>query len=143
MSPSYKRYRSIFKHWSERKAARFCASDTCSDYELKKKARYLGIPAAQLRWVSRFRPDPVSLLERRMGSLSLTPDEIAHIEPGVIKTLRQRCARCVDLERCAMDLADKFADPGSQCWQDYCPNAATLTMLSDLQSCGQISESSR
>ena len=116
MSASYKRCWSIFKHWNERNAARFCASDTCSDYELKKKARSLGIPATQLRWVSEVRPEPVSLLDRRMRSLSLTPDEIAHIEPAVIKQLRQRCVQCVDLERCAMDLADKFADPGSQCW---------------------------
>lgn len=130
---------SIFKHWSERKAARFSASDTCSEYELNNKARYLGIPVAQLRWVSSYRPDPVSLLERRMGSLLLNLDEIAHIEPAVIKQLRQRCVRCVDLERCAMDLADKFADPGSQCWRDYCPNAATLTIMSTLQSSGEVS----
>jgi hypothetical protein len=62
----------------------FADSDVCSEYELKRKANYLGIPVAQLRWVSSYSPDPISLLERRMEALSLDPDQVAHIEPLTI-----------------------------------------------------------
>jgi hypothetical protein len=115
----------------------FADSDVCSEHELKRRAHYLGIPVAQLRWVSSYSPDPISLLERRMEALSLNPDEVAHIEPLTVRELRQRCVRCEKRGQCALDLADKFADPGWQYWLDYCPNAATLSMLSTFQSCSK------
>jgi Family of unknown function (DUF6455) len=108
-------------------------SDVCSEHELKRRADYLGIPVAQLRWVSSHRPDPISLLERRMEALSLNPNEVAHIEPLTAQELRQRCIKCEKREKCAFDLADERIDPGGQSWRDYCPNAATLAMLSALQ----------
>jgi hypothetical protein len=140
MPASYNHHWSILKAWKDWKAARlsFADSDVCSEYELKRRARYLGIPAAQLRWVSSYRPDPISLLERRMGALSLDPDEVARTEPLTIRELRHRCTKCAKREQCALDLADKFADPGWQHWRDYCPNAATLTMLSTFQSCSKV-----
>ena len=140
MPASYKHHWSIFKAWKDWKAPRSsCAdSDVCSEYELKRRAHYLGIPVAQLRWVSSYRPDPISLLERRMGALSLNPDEIAHIEPLSVRELQHRCVKCEKRGQCALDLADQFADPGWQSWRDYCPNAATLTMLSTFQSCSKV-----
>jgi hypothetical protein len=140
MPASCKHHLSIFYAWKDWKAAclSFADSDVCSEDELKRRARYLGIPVAQLRWVSSYRPDPISLLERRMGALSLNPDEVAHMEPLALRKLQHRCVKCVKREQCALDLADKFADPGWQCWRDYCPNAATLTMLSTLQSCSKV-----
>jgi hypothetical protein len=139
MSASYIHHWGISK-WKNWKATRLSDSDSCSEYELKRRALHLGIPVAQLRWVPSYRPDPVSLLERRMKLLSLDPDEIVRIEPDVTRTLRHQCARCVDLERCALDLTDTSADPCSQRWRDYCPNAATLTALSTLQSCTDVSK---
>ncbi len=140
MPASYTHHWSIFKAWKDCKAAclSFADSDVCSEDELKRRARYLGIPVAQLRWVSSYRPDPISLLERRMGALSLNPDEVAHMEPLTLRKLQHRCVKCVKREQCALDLADKFADQGWQCWRDYCPNAATLTMLSTFQSCSKV-----
>jgi hypothetical protein len=128
MPASYNHHRSIFKAWKDRKAAcsSFADSDVCSQYELKRRADYLGIPVAQLRWVSSFGPDPISLLERRMEALSLNPDEIAHVEPITLRELQHHCVTCAKQERCALDLADKFADPDWQYWRDYCPNAAML-----------------
>jgi hypothetical protein len=108
-------------------------SDVCSDHELKRRAGYLGIPVARLRWVSSHRPDPISLLERRMETLSLRLDEVAHMEPLVALELRHRCVKCEQPERCALDLADELVNPGGRPWRDYCPNAATLTMLGSLQ----------
>jgi hypothetical protein len=140
MPASYNHHRSIFKAWKDRKVAcsSFADSDVCSQYELKRRADYLGIPVAQLRWVSSFGPDPISLLERRMEALSLKPDEVAHIEPLTVRELQHRCVRCERRGQCALDLADKFADPGWQYWRDYCPNATTLSMLSTLQSCSKF-----
>ena len=137
MPASYNHHWSIFKDW---KAAclNFADSDVCSEYELKRRAHYLGIPAAQLRWVSSHGPDPISLLERRMEALSLNPDDVAHIEPLTVRELQQRCVKCEKSGQCALDLADDFADPGWQSWRDYCPNAATLSMLSTFQSCSKV-----
>jgi hypothetical protein len=140
MPASYNHYWSIFKAWKDFKVARlsFAHSDVCSEYELKRRAHYLDIPVAQLRWVSSYSPDPISLLERRMEALSLNPDKIAHIEPLTVWELRHRCVKCEKRGQCALDLADEFADPGWQSWLDYCPNAATLTMLSTFQSCSKV-----
>jgi hypothetical protein len=104
---------SILKAWKDWKIAHlsFGDSDVCSEYELKRRAHYLGILAAQLRWVSSYGPDPISLLERRMEALSLNPDDVAHIEPLTVRKLY---------------------------WQDYCPNAATLSMLSTFQSRSKV-----
>ena len=70
-----------------------------------------------------------------MEALSLNPDEVTHMELPTVRELRHRCVRCEKRRQCALDLADKFADPGWQCWRDYCPNAATLLTLSTLQGC--------
>jgi hypothetical protein len=145
MPASYNHQRSIFKAWKDWKAAclSFADSDVCSEDELERRANYLGIPVAQLRWVSSYRPDPISLLERRMAVLSLNPDEVAHLEPLMVRELRHHCVQCERREQCALDLADKFADPEWQDWRDYCPNAATLTMLSTFQSCSPATEDLR
>lgn len=137
MPASYNHHWSIFKAWKDWKAAclSLAGSDVCSEDELLRRARALGIPAAQLRWVSRFNPDPISLLERRMEALSLDPDELTHIEPLRVRELRHRCVNCGKRRQCALDLADEFADPGWQYWREYCPNAATLMTLSTLRVC--------
>ena len=96
MPALYGHHWSIFKAWKDWKVAclSFADSDVCSAYELKRRARYLGIPVAQLRWVSSYRPDPISLLERRMAALLLDPDEVAHMEPITVRELQQRCVKC-------------------------------------------------
>jgi hypothetical protein len=140
MPASYSHNWSILKAWKDWKIAHlsFGDSDVCSEYELKRIANYMGIPAAQLRWVSSYGPDPISLLERRMKALSLNPDDVAHIEPLTVRTLQQRCVKCEKSGQCALDLADELTHPGSQYWRDYCPNAATLSMLSTVQSCSKV-----
>jgi hypothetical protein len=125
----------MLRWWHDRKKpSSLIDLDNCSEDELKRAARYLGIPIAQLRWVARYSPDPTDLLERRMEALCLEPNEVARIEPLTFRELQQRCVKCEKRGQCALDLADKFADPAWQYWRDYCPNAATLTMLSTLQS---------
>jgi hypothetical protein len=129
----------IFKAWKDWKAARFnfADSDVCSEYELMRRAHYLGIPVTQLHWVSSYGPDPISLLDRHMEALSLDPDEVTHMDPLMVRQLQKRCAKCDSKGQCALDLADEFADPERRYWRDYCPNAATLAMLSTLQGCSE------
>ena len=69
-----------------------------------------------------------------MEALQLNPDEVTHIEHLMVRELQHRCVKCEKRRQCALDLADRSADPEWQCWRDYCPNAATLLMLSALQS---------
>jgi hypothetical protein len=137
MPASCSHHWSIFKAWKDWKAAwlSLADSDVCSEEELLRIAHGLGVPAAQLRWVSSYSPDPISLLERRMEALSLNPDEVTHIKPLTVRELQHRCVRCEKRGQCALDLADEAADPGWQLWRDYCPNAATLMTLSTLQGC--------
>jgi hypothetical protein len=137
MPASYHHHRSIFKAWKDWKLARLNRADPdiCSEDELLRMARRLGVPAAQLRWVSSYSPDPIGLLERRMEALSLNPNDVTHIEPLTVRELRHRCVRCEKRGQCALDLADQVADPGWQYWREYCPNAATLMTLSTLRGC--------
>src|ERR1700694_5344436 len=113
MPASYNHRWSIFKAWKDRKVAclSFADSDVCSEHELRRRAHYLGIPVAQLRWVSSFSPDPISLLERRMEALSLDPDEVAHIEPLTVRQLQHRCVRCERRGTCALGFAEKIGRP--------------------------------
>jgi hypothetical protein len=140
MPASHNHHWSILKAWKACKSAcrSFADSDVCSEDELRRRANDLGIPAAQLRWVPSHSPDPISLLERRMEALLLNPDEVTHTDPLMVGELRHRCVKCEKRRRCALDLADKFADPAWQCWRDYCPNAPTLLKLSALQSSSKI-----
>lgn len=75
------------------------------------------------------------LLARRLNALGLTAAEVARWEPGIFVDLRRSCAACTSRRQCAIDLdreslhEDGVPRPG---WQDYCPNVATLNMLSAL-----------
>ena len=127
-----------WQNWKNRRSELFFDFDNCSEDELKRTARHLGIPIGQLRWIARYSPDPAALLERRMEALCLDPNEVAHTEPLTFRELQRHCAKCERRGRCALDLADRFSDPAWQNWEDYCPNAATLKMLRTLQSCSEV-----
>lgn len=139
MPASCNRHGSIFKAWRNWKNACLSLGESyvCTEHELKRRARYLGIPVAQLRWVPSYGPEPIGLLQRRMKALSLDLDDVTQTEPLLLQELQHRCARCESREQCALELADKSSDPASENWRDYCPNAATLLMLSTLQTCSK------
>lgn len=91
---------------------------------------------ADLRALAAHGPDEATLLPRRMAVLGLDPDEVARLEPRAFRNLYWRCMSCQSPGRCARDLADDFAFPPSpgwrDDWQDYCPNAATLSALGEM-----------
>jgi hypothetical protein len=83
--------------------------------------------AAILAW-RRKRPQH-ALLPRRMAALDVDADKVRRIEPTVFRDLQSLCAACAASEQCEGDLMHNPGNPG---WQDYCPNAATLSALGGL-----------
>ena len=123
-----------WRSWTRARSNVFDLQD-CSADEVELVAQYLGISAAELRFIASYDPDRADLLRRRMAALHLEPGELARSEPATFAELQRLCTTCDSRGRCALDLADEFSDPAWQAWRDYCPNAKTLSLLSALQGC--------
>jgi hypothetical protein len=104
--------------------------DECDDVEVARIASDLSVSPADLRALARHDPREAELLYRRMVKLGLDRAKIARAGPATMRDLQRLCTLCEWRGRCIRDLADEFEEAGSQDWQDYCPNAATLTTLS-------------
>ena len=122
------------RNWMRARHNLFDLQD-CSADEVKRIAQNLGISVAEFRSIAAHVPDRAHLLRRRMAALRVDPDELARSEPTTFQELRRLCSACDSRGRCALDLADKGADPAWQAWRDYCPNATTLSVLSALRGC--------
>lgn len=70
------------------------------------------------------------LLVCRMIGLDLDVEELKQAKPAVYHSLQTHCRACADRAQCASDLLDVELDPAWQSWRLYCPNSATLAMLS-------------
>ena len=77
----------------------------------------------------------VALLFRCMPMLQIDPDELARDDPLLFRELQGLCSLCACKAACTDDLARKFDEVSLGKWSEYCPNAATLTMLGALQNC--------
>ncbi len=74
--------------------------------------------------------DDVRLLLGRMAVLELSPYQVNGADPLLFRELQGRCSLCASKGPCALDLAREAAD-GRPCnWRAYCPNAASLALLS-------------
>ena len=113
--------------------------ECCGPGEVERLAKDLGISASDLRLLASYGPDEDELLLGRMAVLGLDPDELARSETSTLHDLQRLCTMCRSHGRCARDLARDLARdsgaPESREWLDYCPNAATLNMLSTLKIC--------
>jgi hypothetical protein len=67
------------------------------------------------------------LLEWRLTSLGLNPKGIKRVSPEILERLRSTCTACSHKQRCFDDMMNGFNTPG---WEQYCPNAETLSSLS-------------
>ena len=74
--------------------------------------------------------DQAVLLLRRMMALGLDLGRWSRLEPATIAELQRVCSACAERRRCASDLAVHSGDPTWTGWQDYCPNAGKLALLS-------------
>jgi hypothetical protein len=77
------------------------------------------------------------LLLRRLVALGLDPYELALSDPDLVRHLVSSCKRCESPARCMLEFTREPTDPVRQEWREYCPNAATLNMLSVLQACAK------
>lgn len=75
------------------------------------------------------------LLCIRMRVLGLDKTEVARLWPSIVLDLQTSCAACSSRTQCDTDLKSLSPEGDgldAQNWQDYCPNVATLNMLSSL-----------
>jgi hypothetical protein len=77
----------------------------------------------------------VALLFRCMPMLQIDPDELAMDDPLLFRELQGLCSLCGCKTECTDDLARQFDEVSLEKWRQYCPNAATLTMLAAVQNC--------
>lgn len=125
----------VIQGWQKwrRKNWQLSELDCCSEGYVERIARDLGTSVAELRQLARYDPDQEDLLRSRMVALGLDPVELARSEGAVVRDLERLCTMCERRTRCARDLAS--ADPVSDDWQDYCPNAGMLKMFDTLRMC--------
>ena len=107
--------------------------ESCGADQIERMAQDLGLSASDLRSLVSHGPGGASLLRRRMAALHLDSDELARSEPATLRDLQRLCTMCTSRGRCARDFAQHSTDSDWQGWREYCPNAATLNMLSTVQ----------
>jgi len=117
--------------WRDWKRSRSDASELacCAERDVARIAGDLGVSTFELQALARQGPETADLLLRRMAALDLDSGEVAEIEWPTFLDLQRVCTMCGDKRRCAHDLS---RDPNDTAWVDYCPNVATLKMLSAL-----------
>jgi hypothetical protein len=101
----------------------------CGEYEAERMAHDLGLPVSELRRLAGYGPEAADLLAHRMAALSIDMREVNAVVPRTFQDLQRVCTMCESHRRCARDLG---RDPADQAWEDYCPNAAMLKMLTAL-----------
>jgi hypothetical protein len=82
------------------------------------------------------RSSDTQLLFQCMTTLQIDRDELANEEPALLAQLQGLCSLCRSKEECLLDLAHGFDAVIWEKWREYCPNAATLSMLGALRNCG-------
>jgi hypothetical protein len=100
--------------------------DRCGKDEIDRIARDMGLNEYELRSLARTPVGASVLLNRRLATLHLDPEDAGRVHPAVLRDLQLRCSMCTTKKRCAGDLASGALD---STWQDYCPNAHTLRDL--------------
>ncbi len=117
--------------WLEWRGNPACRSDfaACSDGEVDRMARDVGMSVYELQRLNRRGPHAADLMLRRMAALNLDRDEVAAVQRATFLDLQRVCANCDCKGRCKRDLAQHADDA---VWEDYCPNVATLKMLDAL-----------
>src|ERR1700674_331071 len=123
-----------WRRWTRARSDLF-ELQSCGPDQVERIAQDLDMSVSELRVVVAHGRDGADLLRRRMAALHLDPDELGRSDPATLRDLQKLCTMCRSRGRCARDLAQESADPDWQGWREYCPNAATLDMLSTLKGC--------
>jgi hypothetical protein len=99
--------------------------DACAS-EADRIAQDIGLSVAELRKLANHAPREAKLLNRRMATLQLDPQDLARRGDGVLQDLQRLCTQCASQRKCARALERQPDNPE---WQRYCPNAGTLSVL--------------
>jgi hypothetical protein len=110
-----------WQQWSDAAELR-----NCDPQAVEGMAHEAGLSALELRRLVSKGPRAADLLLRRMAALDLDPNEVGKIEPRTMHDMQRVCSMCESHGRCLRDLKRDASDP---IWQQYCPNADTLTAL--------------
>lgn len=101
----------------------------CAQEEVDRIAHDIGVSPAELRELARLGPHAADQLVQRMQALHLDPTAVEHAEPPTFQDLQRICSLCEHHKRCQQDIASDAAAPA---WESYCPNAATLKVLTTI-----------
>jgi hypothetical protein len=100
-------------------------------------ARDLGMCVSEFVDIASSRAEWPDLLHRRMAILGIAADDVAAAKPGLFEDMQRRCTLCTSRRQCMLDFIRTSDNPAWLGWRDYCPNAATLNMLSVLHLCAK------
>jgi hypothetical protein len=100
--------------------------ECCGPSELERLAHDVGVGRQEVCTLAGKWPGSADLLLRRMKGVALERDEIARLEPQVLRDLERVCTLCASKRRCQHDLG---RDPSDTAWREYCPNVMTLNAL--------------
>jgi hypothetical protein len=106
----------------------------CGEYEAERMAHDLGLPVSELRRLTGYGSEAADLLAHRMAALNIDMKQITAVVPRTFQDLQRICTMCERHRQCARDLG---RNPADQAWEDYCPNAAMLKMLTALPWAGR------
>jgi len=130
-----------WKRWIKSRSQLFELESSGAD-QVERMAKDLSMSPSELRRLVIRGSDEADLLHRRLAILHLDVDALARSEPLLFRDLQKLCALCESRGRCVRDLAREAnrepTDVESRDWRDYCPNTATLNMLSAVQSCSNV-----
>jgi hypothetical protein len=113
------------RNWARRRRT-MADLDCCGPSGVEQLAHDVGLGRREICTLAGKWPGSADLLLRRMRGVDLKRNEIARVEPQVLRDLERVCTLCASKRKCRHDLAK---DPGDPVWREYCPNTMTLNAL--------------
>ncbi|MEJ2653543.1 MAG: hypothetical protein P8173_17680 [Gammaproteobacteria bacterium] len=103
--------------------------------DIEQSAQDSGMSIDDVRTLAMLGIYGACLLWQRMRILRVDPLQFSNEEPAVFRALQKSCSMCESREACIHDLLQDAIDPTGTNWREYCPNVATLNMVSALACC--------
>jgi uncharacterized protein YjiS (DUF1127 family) len=125
MEAGMNRVVTTFRNWLTRIRQR-AELDRFSASEFRALAQDVGLAPSELRRITEGNPDAGELMPRRMAALGIHAEELEQAMPALYRDMQRVCAACRTYGRCKRDLDRGTLDAA---WEEYCPNAGTLTEL--------------
>ena len=94
--------------------------------EFDRIASDLRVSPADLNELVRHGPHAADELPKLLKALGINQDDLARVEPLVLRDMERVCALCQQKRECDLDLA---AGTSAEHYQGYCLNAATIEQL--------------